>query len=266
MRTILDTIVEHKRMEVLKRKARKPLEQLKQKPLYTREPLNPLLLFSETGPNIIAEFKRKSPSKGVISQAIDPFPVVQSYKEAGAKASSILTDRDFFGGSFKDLENVKSRMDNFPLLRKDFMIDSYQLHEAKAYGADMVLLIASILEKADVVAMVDVADSLGLTVLLEVHSEEELDKWVPGIKMVGVNNRDLKDFSVDIQRSVALFPKLPAETFRISESGLKEPEDVSMLFNIGYKGFLMGERFMTAGDPGQELGEFVNRLKTNRHG
>ncbi len=266
MRTILDTIVEHKRMEVLKRKARKPLDQLKQMPLYAREPLNPLRLFSETDPNIIAEFKRKSPSKGVISQAIDPFSVVQSFKEAGARASSILTDRDFFGGSFKDLENVKSRIDNFPLLRKDFMIDSYQLHEAKAYGADMVLLIASILEKADVVAMVDVADSLGLTVLLEVHSEEELDKWVPGIKMVGVNNRDLKDFSVDIQRSIALFQKLPAETFRISESGLKEPEDVNMLFNIGYKGFLMGERFMTADDPGQELGEFLNRIKTDRHG
>jgi indole-3-glycerol phosphate synthase len=262
MRTILDTIVEHKRMEVLKRKARKPLDQLKQKPFYKREPLNPLLLFSETEPNIIAEYKRRSPSRGVISQSIDPFPVVQSYMKAGAKASSILTDRDFFGGSFRDLENVKSRLENFPLLRKDFMIDPYQLHEAKAYGADMILLIASILEKSAVTEMVSIADSLGLSVLLEVHSEEEIEKWVPGIKMVGVNNRDLKDFSVDIQRSVALFSKLPAETFRISESGLKEPEDVRMLFNIGFRGFLMGERFMAVGDPGGALSEFMNGLKT----
>ena len=262
MKTILDTIVEHKRMEVLKRKARKPLGQLKLKPFYNREPLNPMLLFNESEPNIIAEFKRRSPSKGIISQAIDPFPVVQSFKEAGAKASSILTDRDFFGGSFRDLENVKSKMETFPLLRKDFMIDPYQLHEAKAYGADMVLLIASILEKSEITEMVNIADGLGLSVLLEVHSEEEIEKWVPGIKMVGVNNRDLKDFSVDIQRSVALFPKLPAETFRISESGLKDPEDVIMLFNTGFRGFLMGERFMTAADPGKELGEFVNRLKT----
>jgi indole-3-glycerol phosphate synthase len=262
MRTILDTIIEHKRMEVLKRKARKPLGQLKLKPFYNREPLNPLLLFNENEPNIIAEYKRRSPSKGIISQSIDPFPVVQSYMKAGAMASSILTDRDFFGGSFRDLENVKSRLENFPLLRKDFMIDPYQLHEARAYGADMILLIASILEKSEIAEMVNIADGLGLSVLLEVHSEEELEKWVPGIKMVGVNNRDLKDFSVDVQRSVTLFPKLPAETFRISESGLKEPEDVRMLFNIGFRGFLMGERFMAAGDPGRALGEFMNGLKT----
>ncbi len=261
MRTILDTIVEHKRMEVLKRKARKPLDQLKRKPFYKREPLNPLLLFSETEPNIIAEFKRKSPSKGIISQVMDPLLVVQSYKEAGAKASSILTDRDFFGGSFRDLENVKNSMETFPLLRKDFMIDPYQLHEAKAYGADMVLLIASILPKRDIAEMVNIADSLGLSVLLEVHAEEEIEKWIPGIKNVGVNNRNLKDFSLDIQRSVNLFSKLPVETFKISESGLKEPNDVMMLFDNGFRGFLMGERFMASGDPGRELDKFVKRLK-----
>jgi indole-3-glycerol phosphate synthase len=142
------------------------------------------------------------------------------------------------------------------------MIDPYQLHEAKAYGADMVLLIASILEKSEIAEMTNIADTLGLSVLLEVHTEEEIEKWVPGIKMVGVNNRDLKDFSVDIQRSVTLFPKLPIETFRISESGLKEPDDVNMLFNSGFRGFLMGERFMTTGDPGRALGEFMKGLKT----
>lgn len=259
--TILDTIKEHKRMEVLKRKGRKPLEQLRMKPFYERTPLDPSGFFDTGRPCIIAEYKRKSPSKGVLSDSVNPVPVVRGYKEGGASAASILTDRDFFGGSFRDLENVKVSVPELPLLRKDFVIDPYQVHEAKAYGADMILLIAAILKKEQVRELTNVAVSLGLHVLLEVHDEGELDHWIPEIRMVGVNNRDLRHFSVDLQRSLDLAPKLPQEVFRVSESGLHEPNDLVNLFNVGYNGFLMGERFMKTPDPGAALKDFVQHLK-----
>ncbi|MCF8345811.1 MAG: indole-3-glycerol phosphate synthase TrpC [Bacteroidales bacterium] len=262
MKTILDTIAEHKRMEVLKRKARRPLEQLMKKALYSRDPLDPSTFFRDDRPNIIAEFKRRSPSGGIFSNITDPVPVVKAYSEGGAAAVSILTDRDFFGGSFRDLENVKESVPGLPLLRKDFMIDTYQVHEAKAYGADIILLIAALLSRHEVKEMTDTARSLGLSVLLEVHEEEEIGKWVPGITIMGVNNRDLRDFSVDIQRSVNLFPKLPEETIRISESGLKAPGDIRQLYETGYRGFLMGERFMTAPEPGSALRVFIESIKT----
>jgi len=261
MKTILDTIVEHKRMEVLKRKARKSPDELRKKPFYSRTPLDPLSTFDSEGVNIIAEFKRKSPSKGLISRAIDPLPVVTSYREAGAAASSILTDRDFFGGSFRDLENVRSGIGEFPLLRKDFLIDPYQVLESKAYGADIILLIAAILDKKKIREMTDIARGLGLTVLLEVHSEEEIEKWNPGISLVGVNNRDLKSFHVSVDRSRELFPKLPAETIRISESGLNDASVIKSLFDLGFRGFLMGEHFMKNQDPGLSLATFFENLK-----
>lgn len=262
MRTILDTITEHKQMEVLKRKGRKPLEHLKKKALYNRTPLDPAGFFNLSRPNVIAEYKRKSPSKGILSDSINPIPVVTAYKEGGASAVSILTDRDFFGGSFRDLENVKTALQDLPLLRKDFLIDPYQVHEAKAYGADIILLIAAILEKEQVREMSKLAVSLGLHILLEVHDEKELEHWVPDIRMIGVNNRDLRTFSVDLQRSVDLAPKLPEEVLRVSESGLHEPKDILNLFNEGYNGFLMGERFMKTEDPGAALKDFMEHLNT----
>lgn len=261
MISILDTIIEHKKMEVLKRNSRKPLSLLKEKPYYHRATAAPSGFFIPGEAGIIAEFKRKSPSKGMISDVIDPVGVVKAYKEGGAIASSVLTDRDFFGGSFRDLENVRASVGDFPLLRKDFIIDSYQVHEAKAYGADIILLIAAVLDKKKIGELAAEAAALGLSVLLEVHTEEEIDKWVPGIEMVGVNNRDLKDFSVDIQRSVELFPKLPKEAFLVSESGINAPSDVKMLFNAGFRGFLIGERFMREADPGASLTQFLEELK-----
>jgi len=260
MKTILETIIEHKQMEVLKRKGRKPLDELKKKHLYNRNPVDPVSFFGSGRPNIIAEFKRRSPSKGVLSEIINPVPVISSYREGGAMASSILTDRDFFGGSFRDLENVKESVEDFPLLRKDFIIDPYQVHESKAYGADMILLIAAVLDRAKTLELANLAAGLGLGILLEVHTLEEADQWNPAIRMVGVNNRDLKDFSVDINRSVNLYPELPAEVVKISESGLQTPEDIHQLFEIGYRGFLMGERFMKSDDPGAELGRFIAKL------
>lgn len=259
--TILDTIVEHKRMEVMKRRGRKSLDQLITKDLYNREPLHPKDYFSLSSPNIIAEFKRKSPSKGQLNAVVSPVPVVESYKRGGASAVSILTDRDFFGGDFRDLEDVKNGVSEIPLLRKDFMIDPYQVHEAKAYGADVILLIASILSKKEIAGLAGLATSLGLSVLLEVHNEEEIEKWVPEIAMVGVNNRDLKTFQTDIHRSFDLLPKLPAETIKISESGLQDPGEISQLFIAGFQGFLIGEKFMVSDDPGMTLGAFISQLK-----
>lgn len=247
-------------MEVLKRKARKPPEQLMKKPLYNRTPLDPAGFFDPVRPCVIAEYKRKSPSKGVLSDSVNPVPVVHAYKEGGASAASILTDRDFFGGSFRDLENVKISVPDLPLLRKDFIIDPYQVHEAKAYGADIVLLIAAILDKGQVRELTNLAVSLGLSILLEVHDEQELDQWVPDIRMVGVNNRDLRNFSVDLQRSVVLAPKMPQEVWKVSESGLHEPNDLLNLFNVGYNCFLMGERFMKTPDPGAALEDFMKHL------
>jgi indole-3-glycerol phosphate synthase len=260
MKTILDTIVEHKHMEVLKRKGRKSIQQLEEKVFYTREAIDPISHFKPDEINIIAEFKRKSPSKGKISDIISPAPIVKAYRKSGAIASSILTDRDFFGGSFRDLENVRKELPDFPLLRKDFIIDPYQIHEAKAYGADIVLLIASILEKETIRNLTHLANSLGLSILLEIHSEYELEKWIPEIKMIGVNNRNLKDFSVDIERSAQLYSKLPKESLKISESGLHSPEDVLRLKEIGFNGFLMGERFMSTENPGESLAQFLKEM------
>ncbi|MCF8225606.1 MAG: indole-3-glycerol phosphate synthase TrpC [Bacteroidales bacterium] len=263
MKTILDTIVEHKRMEVLKRKGRKPLKELMKKPFYPKACLNPMDHFKLGQPGIIAEFKRRSPSAGQFKEHADPVDVVKSYRDGGAVCSSILTDRDFFGGSFRDLEDVKQAMQGFPLLRKDFMIDPYQVHEAKAYGADMILLISAVLTGSQVREMTRVADDLGLTVLLEVHSKEDTDKWLPGINFIGVNNRDLNSFSVSLDHSVELFGYLPEEALKISESGLKDIKDIRMLFDAGYRGFLMGERFMKEPDPGRALGEFLKQLNTD---
>ena len=258
--TILDTIIENKRMEVMKRKDRKPLDQVMAKPFYDREPLNPKDFFNENTPNIIAEFKRKSPSKGILNSAVLPVSIVESYKNAGAGAVSILTDRIFFGGSFQDLEQSKNLVGDIPLLRKDFMIDPYQIHEAKAYGADIILLIAAVLSREEIVNLTSIAISLGLTILLEVHNEEEIEKWNAEIGIIGVNNRDLKNFKTDLDRSYKLFSKLPEEAIKISESGLHDPKEVKDLFRAGYQGFLMGERFMTAKDPGVALSDFISKL------
>jgi len=260
MRTILDTIVEHKKVEILKRKGKKPLEILKKAPNYKREPLDVVARFQKDRPSVIAEFKRKSPSKGIISNAISCESIVTAYRDGGAVASSILTDRDFFGGSFRDLESARSVVGDFPLLRKDFMIDAYQVHEAKAYGADIILLIAAILSPKTTKDLSELAVSLGLTVLLEVHNEEEAGHWNPAISLVGVNNRDLKNFNVDTELSVRLKPYLPQEAVLISESGLKNPSDVKMLYKAGYQGFLMGERFMKEADPGLALRDFISEL------
>lgn len=248
----------------MKRKGRRSLEELLTMPLYKRNPLQAQDHFSGEEASIIAEFKRRSPSKGMMNSSADPVSVVKSYKLGGASAVSILTDRDFFGGSFKDLERAKKEVGDIPMLRKDFMIDPYQVYEAKAYGADIILLIAAVLSKEECRELSNLAFDLGLSVLLEVHCEEEIDHWIPGIGLIGVNNRDLKTFQTSIQRSLDLYSLLPAESIKVSESGLHNAGEVRRLFDVGYQAFLMGERFMRTTDPGKALGSFVKELRAKQ--
>jgi len=257
---ILDAIVDHKKVEVLMRKQKRPLSNLKSFPFYSRSCNAIASSFLEEGPGIIAEFKRKSPSKGSIHPDADPVEVAGAYREAGAAAVSILTDRNFFGGSFRDLLQVREAVPELVLLRKDFIIDPYQLHEALAYGADMVLLIASNLEKNQVEDLALEARSLGLQVLFEVHSAEELEKYHPAISHVGVNNRNLKTFTVDTGLSLELIGQMPEGVVPVSESGLSDPVEILKLHRAGYKLFLMGEAFMRERDPGKACKNLVNRL------
>lgn len=219
--------------------------------------LSEALRKSSTG--IIAEFKRKSPSKGWIKEEGRADIIPASYEKAGATALSILTDEPYFGGS-PDYVRTARPMVSIPILRKDFMVDEYQVFEAKEMGANAILLIAACLTKEECQSMAQTARSLGLDTLLEIHSESELDYISDYISVVGVNNRNLHVFRTDIQTSVALAPKIPSEFVKISESGLSNPADVKMLQLCGYNGFLMGERFMKTPDPAMALSEFISNL------
>lgn len=257
---ILDAIVEHKRIEVLKRKQKRPLSNLGTFPLYRRETNRIDLSGSRSSAGIIAEYKRKSPSKGPINMEADPVEVAEGYRSAGAAAMSILTDRDFFGGSLKDLSRVRSSQPGLPLLRKDFIIDPYQVHEASAYGADMILLIAAILEKQEVADLAGEAHSLGLHVLLEVHEAEELEKYDPSIGYVGVNNRDLKTFRVDTRSSLKVVGHLPPGVVAVSESGISSRDEILKLSEAGFRLFLVGESFMKQPDPGLACSNLLKQL------
>lgn len=258
---ILDAILEHKRVEVLTRKQKKPLSDLKSSPLYSRKTTVIDLQKLEEAPGIIAEFKRQSPSKGPINMQADPVVVAEAYRNAGIAAMSILTDRKFFGGSFMDLKRVREFDSGMVLLRKDFIIDAYQLHEALAYGADMVLLIAANLEQGEVADLALEAQSLGLNVLFEVHSEDEMEKYHPAIGYVGVNNRNLKSFTVDTGLSLKLIGQMPEGVVPVSESGLSSVDEILKLKKAGYKLFLMGEAFMREPDPGRAAILFLEQLK-----
>lgn len=209
---------------------------------------------------IIAEFKRKSPSRGLIHPDADPVVVATAYEAAGVSAMSILTDKTFFGGTLMDLKQVREACPRLVLLRKDFIVDPYQLHEASAYGADMVLLIAAVLERREVEELALEASSLGLNVLFEVHHKKELEKYNSEIRYVGVNNRDLKTFKVDTLRSLELIGEMPPGVVPVSESGLSDPEEIRKLRTAGYNLFLMGENFMKDKDPGAACERFINKI------
>ncbi|MCA6364619.1 MAG: indole-3-glycerol phosphate synthase TrpC [Bacteroidetes bacterium] len=258
--SILHNIIEKKRDEVNERKALYPVALL-ERSLYFSTPCVSLThyLRRSGSSGVIAEFKRRSPSRGWINQYADAATVSVGYMQSGAAALSVLTDESFFGGSSKDLEVVRS-FNYCPVLRKDFIIDPYQVIEARSIGADAILLIAAALDRVQVSELAAAAAQLGMETLLEIHSADELDRIVDGISVVGVNNRSLKDFSVDIKRSLDLFPELPASLPKISESGLSEPWQVNHLREAGFDGFLIGEQFMKSPDPVRAAASFITQL------
>ncbi|MCW2261562.1 MULTISPECIES: indole-3-glycerol phosphate synthase TrpC [Sphingobacterium] len=259
--TILDKIVERKRVEVSEAQAKVSIEELSEYPLFSRTCYSlkeSVLDPQRTG--IISEYKRASPSKGVINNINKVSEVVKGYQNAGASAISVLTDADFFQGSLKDLEEARSVL-TIPLLRKEFIIDKYQIAEAKAYGADIILLIAACLTNEEVSELSNYAKTLGLNVLLEVHNEEELKgNLFDTVDAIGVNNRNLKDFSVSLAHSYDLVNKIPDTYIKVSESGISDPQTIRELKSIGYNSFLIGENFMKTTDPGKALLEFVKEI------
>ena len=263
MEDILRKIIEKKLIEVELCKDRIPTSQLYkevEKILSygsTSRSFRSSLEKSDTG--IIAEFKRKSPSLGWIKEEGKPNEIPFSYQECGATAVSILTDEPFFGGNLNFIRIARTNTD-IPILRKDFIIDEYQLFEAKSVGADAILLIAACLSREKCTELAKMARELELDVLLEVHNENELEYITPNISVVGVNNRNLHEFCTDVDTSFRLASMIPDDFLKISESGLKTPDIVRELREAGYRGFLMGERFMKEEKPGEALKQFISRL------
>ena len=257
---ILDKIIAHKQIEVANAKEKIPVDELMRSEFFNRPTFSlKQFLLDETKTGIIAEFKRRSPSKGIINDTADVAEVTAGYTLHGASCLSVLTDEHFFGGAASDLK--KARVNNIPILRKDFMINEYQVIEARAMGADVILLIAACLTPARVKELASFAKHLQMEVLLEIHTEEELQHICAETEIVGVNNRDLKTFTVDISRSVELSKKIPADKIKIAESGISDVETICILRRAGFKGFLIGENFMKQPDPTIAFASFVQQLK-----
>ena len=259
---ILEKIVRAKKKELDLKKKLIPISDLEASPLFQR-PINSLkhnLINSESG--IIAEHKRRSPSKPLINNSLSVEEVIVGYSNAGVSGISVLTDGQFFGGSLDDLLIARASTKT-PLLRKEFIIDEYQLYEARAKGADVILLIAAILSDLQIEKLSKKAKDLDLEVLLEVHQEEELNKsLISGIDMIGVNNRDLKTFNVSIETSKKLVNKIPNDYVKVSESGIHDPEKITELRDLGFRGFLIGEHFMRTADPGNSAKSFIQKIGT----
>ncbi|PWN62520.1 indole-3-glycerol phosphate synthase TrpC [Chryseobacterium viscerum] len=258
--TILDKIIERKKEEIAAAKSSVSVNQLKDSDFFGRKTYS-LKESIKNKSGIIAEFKRQSPSKGIINNNVQPLEVVSAYENFGASGISILTDSDFFGGNFDDILKVRNEI-KIPILRKDFMIDEYQFYEAKSIGADVVLLIASCLSPAQVEEFTALAHELEMEVLLEIHTEEELKHCNSKIDLVGINNRNLKDFKVDLQHSVQLKNLLPKDVLSVAESGIYNLEDFKFLKEKGFDGFLMGEYFMKNTDPAKAFEDFSLQINS----
>lgn len=263
METILDKIIIQKRLEVEIQKREMPIATML-RILADSHPLPKSKVFSKAIANsstgIIAEFKRKSPSRDWIHQDAKIEDIIPYYSLKGASAISVLTDEKFFGGKLDDLRSARNLTDT-PLLRKDFIVDEYQIYQAVFYGANAILLIAASLTQDETKSFAKTAKDLGLDVLLEIHNEHELDYIGDNIDVVGINNRNLKTFVTDIQVSYDLGNKIPDTYIKISESGISDPQTVKDLRQVGFRGFLMGENFMKTKDPAKALGEFIKELE-----
>jgi indole-3-glycerol phosphate synthase len=261
--TILEEIIENKSYEIERAKTAMPVSILERMPFFDRK-TNSLVkaLKSKNSTGIIAEFKRKSPSKGNINIGAGIAETTTGYAKAGAAGLSVLTDTVYFGGFKEDVQIARENNPKTPILRKDFTIDEYQLYEAKAWGADVILLIASALSTDEIKALSQKANELGLEVLLEIHDKEELEKSpLEFVDIIGVNNRNLKNFEEsNINASLELSELIPADKVKISESCISSPEIVIELKKAGYQGFLIGESFMKTVNPPKALAEFLEEL------
>ncbi len=263
---ILETIVEQKKKEVAEKKAIMDVDFLKfLNDDFERKGLSLKEKLFNGEPNIIAEFKRKSPSKGWMNEGIHISAVIHDYEEHGAAAISVLTDKEFFGGELEELKIARREVD-IPLLRKDFMIDEFQLYEAKSYGADIILLIAACLSKQQAQQLAQKAKELQLEVLLEIHSEKETEYICDEVDIIGINNRNLETFVTDVKTSMHLIEYLPKDKPVISESGITDVDTIIDLYNIGFRGFLIGETFMKAPKPAIAFADFMKTLQTSLKG
>lgn len=258
---ILDKIIQTKKVEVANQKKKVSITQLKKYPAFSRR-CNSLKanLLKDGASGIIAEFKQKSPSKGEINYSVKVEDVTKAYVEAGASCLSVLTDYEYFGGTLVNLAKARETNPEIPILRKDFIIDPYQIIEAKAYGADVILLIAACLDKKQALELAKTAKELDLDVLMEIHNADELEIINDYVDVVGVNNRNLKTFNVNIETSVQLSKLIPERFVKISESGLAGAEEIKYLRKSGFKGFLIGETFMKTDNPGDACNQLILAL------
>lgn len=261
---ILDDIVEHKRVELELSQKSRSLSDLKSLLRKQDPPRDFYGLATQTDDiKIIAEVKKASPSKGEISKDFDPVKIAKSYERGGAFAISVLTDERFFMGSLEYLSQVRANV-SVPVLRKDFTIDPYQIYEARYYGADIILLIVSILDTESIRSFRELAEELGMCAIVEVHDESELEKALEAeSRIIGINNRDLKTFDVNINTSERLVAKIPGEILVISESGISKPEYISRLRKRGISTFLIGESLMIQDDPGRALKDLVDSVPSD---
>ena len=258
--SILKNIVIDLKKELKLKKRIIPISEYKKTSLFARNTISMSDSIKKNNFGIIAEFKRRSPSKNEINNKLSVHEVCRNYQIYGASGLSILTNLKYFGGSLEDLALARSAC-TLPILRKDFIIDEYKIYEAKAFGADTILLISSILTRDEIANLSKKAKELKLEVLLEVHNNEELKKGVvEHVDIIGVNNRNLKSFKTDIKISEKLFNQIPDKFLKISESGLNKDNSIKKLKKIGYQGFLIGEKFMISSDPGKELKKTLENL------
>jgi indole-3-glycerol phosphate synthase len=259
---ILDHIVHDKKIEVALKKSIIPVSQLEKSVLFDRKTISVSNNLRNSKSGIIAEHKRRSPSKPNINSSLSITDVIKGYENASVCGISVLTDTKYFGGSLDDLVLARATTASIPLLRKEFIVDQYQIVEAKAFGADFVLLIAAILTQAEIKKLSEFAKSIGLEVLLEVHNLKELQKSImPSLDLIGVNNRNLKTFDVSLDFSKNLASEIPSDFIKISESGISTIEAIKDLQPFGYQGFLIGENFMKTTNPGQAASEFIQQLE-----
>tara|TARA_Y100000766_G_scaffold212972_1_gene184566 strand:- start:980 stop:1771 length:792 start_codon:yes stop_codon:yes gene_type:complete len=258
---ILDKIVEDKKIEINKLLSNSSISKLENSHLFSRKCISLKESIKNNNSGIICEFKRRSPSNQNINYISSLSDVVSGYEEAGAAGLSILTNKKYFDGDTQDIIDIRD-ISNLPILRKEFIISEYQVIEAKSIGSDAILLIASILSEEEIIGYSSLAKSIGLEVLLEIHSEDELYK-ISGddIDIVGVNNRNLDTLEIDLNNSIELYGKIPSKFVKISESGISKVESILKLKEVGYNGFLIGEKFMKTNNPMESAYDFIKKIE-----